>query len=137
MDLKSIIYVSAGFLSVNRRLLVVQRSENKKNALKWELPGGKLNENETMEDSLIREIKEELDIDIKIKDEIGGSEVELENQILVVTFFLIEGDPDKIKLNEHKQMKFAKYDDLMMLDLTEADRNFMVNYKSEIMKLID
>ena len=43
-------------------VLVVQRGENSLHPLKWEFPGGKIDAGETEEESVIREIKEELSI---------------------------------------------------------------------------
>src|SRR5690554_3429200 len=62
------IKVSAAIIKENDKILIAQRGSNKSNALKWEFPGGKIEENETPEESLIREIKEELNIDIKVVD---------------------------------------------------------------------
>ena len=46
--------------------LIVQRNKNKHMGLKWEFPGGKVEENETFEEALVREINEELSIKINL-----------------------------------------------------------------------
>ena len=137
MNSKNIIYVSAAFFPVNRKLLVVQRPENKKDPLKWEMPGGKVKENESFENSIIREIKEELDIDIEIASEIGSAEVQLADDILIFEFIRINGKSEDIKLKEHKDIKYVTLEELENLDLCEADRSFIKNYKEEIKKFID
>ena len=55
-------------------VLVVQRGERTDHPFKWEFPGGKLNESETDEECIIREIKEELSMDIVICKRIAGTE---------------------------------------------------------------
>ena len=49
----------------DRRILIGQRRRGDSSPLKWEFPGGKLEPGETPETSLIRELKEELGIDVK------------------------------------------------------------------------
>ena len=50
------------------RVLLCQRSQRSRYALKWEFPGGKLENNEPLEECLRRELHEELGIDAKIGD---------------------------------------------------------------------
>jgi 8-oxo-dGTP diphosphatase len=137
MNTKKFIYVSAAFMPVNRKLMVVRRPEGKKNPLKWELPGGKVHENESFENSLIREIKEELDLTINVIKEIGSAEIELENEILIFEFILVSGEIKDIILNEHVEMKLVTLEELEKLDLSDADINFISNYKKEIKEYID
>lgn len=60
--LKTIIVSAALLLDADNRILLTQRPEGKPMAGLWEFPGGKLQEGETPEYALIRELKEELDI---------------------------------------------------------------------------
>tara|TARA_Y100000768_G_scaffold235918_1_gene178421 strand:+ start:4058 stop:4444 length:387 start_codon:yes stop_codon:yes gene_type:complete len=65
------IKVSCGLIIDDNKFLITQRSKNKKEfPLYWELPGGKSQENETIEECLKREIKEELNIDVEYKNTI-------------------------------------------------------------------
>ncbi len=54
--------VVAAIIKKNNQYLIVQRNRNKHLALKWEFPGGKVQDNETFTEALSREIKEELNI---------------------------------------------------------------------------
>jgi len=58
--------VVAGLIYRGERLLIAQRPAGKHGALKWEFPGGKLEEEEDPRDCLIREIKEEMDIEVRV-----------------------------------------------------------------------
>ncbi len=60
------IKVTAAVIRNDGKILITQRSMFDKLALKWEFPGGKIEAGETAEECLVREIKEELNIDIKI-----------------------------------------------------------------------
>ena len=64
--------VVAAIIKKNNRYLIAQRNKNKHLALKWEFPGGKVNSGETLKEALIREIKEELNIQIKIEKKIAN-----------------------------------------------------------------
>jgi 8-oxo-dGTP diphosphatase len=62
---KPILVVAAcALVDIDGRVLLARRPEGKKMAGLWEFPGGKLNQGETPEAALIRELKEELDIDV-------------------------------------------------------------------------
>jgi len=52
--------VVAAIIRNDNKYLIVQRNRNKHLGLKWEFPGGKVNQNETFKEALLREIKEEL-----------------------------------------------------------------------------
>ena len=58
------IKVVAGLILQNNKLLICQRPKFKDHPLKWEFPGGKIKNNETNEEALIREINEEQSINI-------------------------------------------------------------------------
>jgi 8-oxo-dGTP diphosphatase len=62
---KPLLLVAAcALVDVDGRVLLARRPEGKKMAGLWEFPGGKLNAGETPEQALIRELKEELGIDV-------------------------------------------------------------------------
>jgi 8-oxo-dGTP diphosphatase len=60
-----VLVVAVGLIDVDGRVLIAQRPEGKKMAGLWEFPGGKVDPGETPEVALIRELKEELNIDTK------------------------------------------------------------------------
>jgi 8-oxo-dGTP diphosphatase len=56
--------VAAALVDIDGRVLMAQRPDGKAMAGLWEFPGGKVHEDELPEAALIRELKEELDIDV-------------------------------------------------------------------------
>ncbi|HYD32239.1 MAG TPA: (deoxy)nucleoside triphosphate pyrophosphohydrolase [Azospirillaceae bacterium] len=63
LPLPTILVVAAALVDVDGRVLLAQRPPGKSLAGLWEFPGGKVHEGESPEAALVRELKEELDID--------------------------------------------------------------------------
>ena len=61
-----VIKVTGAIIQEKNRFLICRRGPDEKAAGLWEFPGGKLEINETLEDCVLRELKEELDIDAEI-----------------------------------------------------------------------
>lgn len=115
------INVTCAIIIVNGKILVTQRSENMSLPLKWEFPGGKLEENESHIDCIKREIKEELSIDIEVLEQLSSSIYDYGAfKINLIPFFAkyISGE---IKLTEHKDYKLLNKVDLLKMDWAKAD----------------
>ena len=63
-DVRTVIVVAAVLVDIDGRVLVAQRPAGKAMAGLWEFPGGKLEAGELPETALVRELKEELGIDL-------------------------------------------------------------------------
>lgn len=114
------------------KILVAQRSPAMRLPNKWEFPGGKLEPGETEEESLVREIKEELDIDIQIIRSLPTyNHFDLSApSILFIPFECrhISGD---IVLLEHAAYKWLSLDELSAIDWAEADIHILKDYLRE------
>ena len=66
-----IVVVAAVIERQDRRLLIGQRRKNDSSALKWEFPGGKVQNGESPEAALARELREELGVTLTKSAEIG------------------------------------------------------------------
>ena len=64
MSKPTLLVAAAALVDADGRVLICQRPEGKQLAGLWEFPGGKLNPGETPEQAVIRELKEELGIDV-------------------------------------------------------------------------
>ena len=115
------IKVVCAIIQYKDKTLVVQRSENMSLPLKWEFPGGKIEANESEIDCIKREIKEELDIEIKVVKRLNSSNFDYPTfsiELIPYTAEYISGD---LKLREHQNYKWAKKEELLDLDWAEAD----------------
>jgi 8-oxo-dGTP diphosphatase len=63
--MKKTINVVAALIEKNKKILLCQRKEKDVYGLLWEFPGGKVEKNETFFEAIKREIKEELDLEVK------------------------------------------------------------------------
>ncbi len=61
-----VLVVAAGLIDVDGRVLIARRPKGKTMEGLWEFPGGKVKQGESLEAALIRELKEELDIDTEL-----------------------------------------------------------------------
>ena len=84
--MKMSLKVVCGILIWNDKVLIGKRKlTNEHQPGKWEFPGGKMEEGETIDETIIREFKEELDIDISYGDYIGYPEKEDKMRYYVVS----------------------------------------------------
>lgn len=123
-----LIKVTCAIISFDEKTLVVQRNENMALPLKWEFPGGKVEPEESEEDCIIREIKEELNINIELISRLNPSIFDYPNfsiQLIPFTAKYLDGN---IKLSEHKQYQLLKKDELKDLDWAEADIPILNEY---------
>ncbi|WP_234121281.1 (deoxy)nucleoside triphosphate pyrophosphohydrolase [Clostridium hydrogenum] len=87
----------------------------------WEFPGGKIEPGETREEALIREIKEELELDISVSKYVTTVEYDYPNFHLTMHCFLCEVCGGKMHLNAHNATKWISLDEVDKLKWVPAD----------------
>ena len=114
--------VVAGLIFDQDRLLVCQRNSRGSFALKWEFPGGKLEQGEEYECALRRELKEELGIEAGRLSEILRYEHLYPNVARVnLRFFRVEDYSGKVKNLVFQQIKWVPIRDLAQMDFLDGD----------------
>jgi 8-oxo-dGTP diphosphatase len=114
--------VVAALIVKDGKVLVCQRTRHQTMPLKWEFPGGKIEEGEQPRDALRRELEEELGIDAKIGEEVarlrheypGGRAVELR-------FYAVREYSGKIENRIFKDVRWSPRSELLSYDFLEAD----------------
>lgn len=109
-------------------ILVTQRSTSMRLPLKWEFPGGKVEENETAEECLFREIKEELDIEITVLKRLTSINYHYDDFSIHLIPFICMMSSGTIKLSEHSNYLWLETKNLKNLDWAEADVPILEDY---------
>jgi len=117
-----VITVVCAVIKINGKVLATQRSQNMSLPLKWEFPGGKLEENEDEISCIKREIKEELNIEIDVKNQISNSIYDYGTFKINLIPFIADYISGDILLLEHKDYKLLDNTELLNLDWAEADK---------------
>lgn len=118
-------YAVAAVIQDNDKVLLCQRSQKASNQqLKWENPGGKVDEGETPENAIIREIKEELGVLFKIKKVIYEDSFISEDDTYNVIIYSgsITGVPKAMIPEETSKVKWFKLSELSKVDLASYTR---------------
>jgi len=123
-----IIKVTCALIHKDDKILIVQRGREMKFPFKWEFPGGKIELNETAEDCILREIFEELNINIRIKKKLDSNIHNYPNFSIELIPFVADYIDGTIKLSEHSKYLFIDKSDLPNFDWTEADIPIVKNY---------
>ena len=110
------------------RLFAAQRSSLMSLPEKWELPGGKVEPNETPEQCLIREIKEELNIEIEIIKELESNTHNYTSFTIKLIPFIVKRINGEITLKEHADFKWLNTNEFLDLDWADADIPILYNY---------
>lgn len=98
----------------------------------WEFPGGKIESGETKEQALVREIKEELNIEINVDKFAIDIEYQYPNFYLFMSCFMCSIKEGSIELLEHNDGKWITKEELNTLNWLPADIG-AVNYLKENM----
>ncbi len=114
--------VVAALIFKDDLLLVCQRTRHQTMPLKWEFPGGKIEEGEQPRDALRRELNEELGIDAIIGNEVACLRHEYNNRSAVeLRFYAVREYKGEIENRIFKDMRWASRSDLPSFDFLEAD----------------
>lgn len=117
--------VVAAIIINNDEILCMQRNVGKFDyvSLKFEFPGGKIEEGETKPEALMRELREEMDFVVSIDESNYFMSVNHEYPDFTISMhsYICKVEDRKFKMKEHKSFVWSKVEDLSKLDWAPAD----------------
>ena len=114
--------VVAALILKNGKVLVCQRTRHQTMPLKWEFPGGKIEEGEQPRDALRRELDEELGIDARIGEEVARIRHAYKNGGTVeLRFYVVQDFKGKLENRIFRDVRWASRSELPSYDFLEAD----------------
>jgi 8-oxo-dGTP diphosphatase len=121
------IKVVAAVVTKDGKYLCMQRcrSHDSYNSERWEFPGGKVEEDESDHEALVREIKEELDWDIYVGRKLGTIIHDYPDFTIELTAYLCKGGDGDFTMLEHLDAKWLAATELKSLKWTDADKKLV------------
>jgi 8-oxo-dGTP diphosphatase len=119
------IKVTAAILINDDKLLIAQRKSNDKLPDKWEFPGGKVENDETAEECLKREMKEEFGIDVSVGEFIGESVYHYDHISIRLLAYRTFWNTGEIKIKAHQSIEWVTINQIGQFDFAPADIPFV------------
>ncbi len=113
--------VTAAIIKKQDKFLICQRSKDDELPMLWEFPGGKLEEGETLEQCIMREIMEELSIEIKVIDIYDKTIYQFNENNIYFTFFNVQIVSGNIILNVHNDAKWVSAEEIQNYQFMPPD----------------
>jgi 8-oxo-dGTP diphosphatase len=113
--------VTAAIIRKQGCVLLARRSPGEKLAGFWEFPGGKVEVGETAEDSLARELFEELGIEARIGKRVAENSHQYEHGNFRIVAYLVDWISGELRPNVHDRVEWVRIDDIDRYQLLPAD----------------
>ena len=122
IKMSKIVHVAVGVIVQAQQFFITKRNASSHQGGKWEFPGGKVEENETVAQALARELKEEINIDILacqpltvIEHDYGDKKVKLE-------VFIVDNFTGTPQAQEGQQQRWCSLNELIQLEFPNANK---------------
>ena len=117
--------VVAAIIIKDDKYFIAQRNRNKHMGLSWEFPGGKVEEGESFEIALKREIEEELNIEINIKNKLGEENYQDDKINVKLHYFICSHFNGEIILSEHEDSAWVAKNEFKNYNFAEGDTDII------------
>ena len=117
-----IIRVTAAIIEREGKILIAKRKAGDDLfAGLWEFPGGKIEEGETPEECMARELKEELDIEVEVGELISSNKHKYPHGIFELLAYRVKHISGEMILNDHDEIKWVTVDEISNFEFPPAD----------------
>ena len=115
--------VAVGVIRAGSRILVCQRNKSSRYPLKWEFPGGKIENGESVSEGLQRELREELGIEARIGPELYRQEwVYPDSGTFRVFYHWVDAYTGLLRNNVFEQVSWVEASELPHVDMLEGNK---------------
>ena len=119
--MENITEVSAGVITDGGRILICRRAAGKSNGGCWEFPGGKLENGESAEEAVVREIREELSARVSVTEKLCNVVYDYPSFRLDMDCFLCELREGELRLLEAEEARWLGKNELFSVNWLPAD----------------
>ena len=116
-----IIDVTAAIIENDGKFLIAKRKKGKHLENKWEFPGGKIEKQETPEECLARELKEEFGIIAEVGSFVAESPFQYGDRKIRLLGYRAKYISGEFRLNAHDEIKWVAANEFSGFDFAEAD----------------
>jgi 8-oxo-dGTP diphosphatase len=120
-SLNTLTRVALAIIEKNGNVLICKRKKNGPFAGKWEFPGGKVENNETPDECLRRELSEELGIKTKVRKFLCSGTHDYSHVSVELMVYLVDIQSGVIQLHEHEEIKWVPPGELPQYNFPEAN----------------
>jgi len=120
-----VIPVASGIIIKDNKILIGLRSKKDHGGGLWEFPGGKIELEESELSAVIRELKEELGINVSVQQKVMQYIHRFKNTLYDISFFEINSFEGEVKMNVHDDIKWVDLSTLKDYDFISGDLLFI------------
>jgi 8-oxo-dGTP diphosphatase len=117
--------VTAAILIKDSKILIAKRKSDDRQANKWEFPGGTVEQNETPEECLKRELQEEFGINISVGTFFGENTYHYDHGSIKLLAYLASLVSGKLAPKDHSEFRWVSTEQLSDYDFAPADIPFV------------
>ena len=119
------INVAAAIITKDNKFFIAKRNKNKHLGGFYEFPGGKQDVNETLQQTVIREIKEELNIHVQVGNKLGEEHYKDDKINVHLHYFFCKIISGNIILNEHEDSAWISKEEFQNYNFAEGDSDII------------
>ncbi len=119
------INVAAAIITKDNKYFIAKRNKNKHLGGLYEFPGGKQDVNETLQQTVIREIKEELNIHVQVGNKLGEEHYKDDKINVHLHYFFCKIISGNIILNEHEDSAWISKEEFQNYNFAEGDSDII------------
>ena len=113
--------VACAIIRKGDKYLTCRRKTGKTRAGKWEFPGGKIHAGESPEEAIVRELMEELSINVEALEILGDVEYHYPDISIELIALKCSVPEEIIRLTDHDEFQWITFSELKTVEFSEAD----------------